>query len=180
MVYTVITLIKIIFFNSVNAVIKILHFSRAHYFLINLYWIFQLPFSPLIPLLPPAITTVLSMSMSPFSFFAQSLHPLTFPHPAVTLDSIFMLYIFFSLKIYSFYPTWPIEWASDDIALAGVAQWFECQSENQRVAHSIPSLGHVPGLQARSPVEGVQEATTHWCFSPFPSPSFHLSLKINK
>ena len=40
--------------------------------------------------------------------------------------------------------------------------------------------GHRPGLQARSPVGGVQEAATHWCFSSslFPSPFF--SLKINK
>ena len=31
--------------------------------------------------------------------------------------------------------------------------------------------GHMPGLQARSPVGGMQETTTHWCFSPsFPSP----------
>ena len=31
-------------------------------------------------------------------------------------------------------------------ALAGVAQWIECQPANQRVAGSIPSLGHMPGL----------------------------------
>ena len=39
--------------------------------------------------------------------------------------------------------------------------WFNSQS------------GHMPGLQAKFPVGGVQEATTHWCFSPsssFPSP----------
>ena len=36
--------------------------------------------------------------------------------------------------------------------------------------------GHMPGLQARSPVGGVQEATTQWRFSP----SFPLSLKVNK
>ena len=34
------------------------------------------------------------------------------------------------------------------------------------------------GLQARFPVGGTQEATTHGCFSPALSPS--LSLKINK
>ena len=38
----------------------------------------------------------------------------------------------------------------------------------------------MPGLQARSPVEGAREATTHWCFSPFVSPSFPFSLEINK
>ena len=46
-------------------------------------------------------------------------------------------------------------------ALAGVAQWIDCQPSNQRAASSIPSLGHMPGLQARSPVGGAQEATTH-------------------
>ena len=40
-------------------------------------------------------------------------------------------------------------------------------------------LGHMPGLQARSPVGGIWEATTHWCFSPSLSPSLLLSLKIN-
>ena len=44
--------------------------------------------------------------------------------------------------------------------------WFNSQS------------GHMPGLQARSPVEGTQEATTHGCFSPSLSPFFSLSLKI--
>ena len=41
------------------------------------------------------------------------------------------------------------------IAPAGVAQWFQCQAANQRVNSLIPSLGHVPGLQARPPVGGV-------------------------
>ena len=47
------------------------------------------------------------------------------------------------------------------MVLAGVAQWIEWWSANERVAGSIPSLGHMPGLQARSPVGGVWEATTH-------------------
>ena len=38
--------------------------------------------------------------------------------------------------------------------LACVAQWTECWPVNQRVAGLIPSLGHMPGLQARSPVGG--------------------------
>ena len=45
--------------------------------------------------------------------------------------------------------------------LAGVAHWSEYQPANQRVASSIPSLGHMPGLWARSPVGGAQGATTH-------------------
>ena len=48
-----------------------------------------------------------------------------------------------------------------DLALAGVAQWIEHGPENQRVAGSIPSSGHMPGLQARSPVGDAWEATTH-------------------
>ena len=51
------------------------------------------------------------------------------------------------------------------IALAGVAQWIECWPVTQRVASSIPSLGHMPGLWARSPVGGAREATTHWYLS---------------
>ena len=47
-----------------------------------------------------------------------------------------------------------------EYALAGVAQWIECQPENQRVASSIPSIGHMHGLRVRSPVGGTQ-ATTH-------------------
>ena len=39
--------------------------------------------------------------------------------------------------------------------------WLSGLSAGQRVPGSIPSLGHMPGLQAGSPVEGVQEATTH-------------------
>ena len=39
------------------------------------------------------------------------------------------------------------------MALAGVAQWIEHWPENQRVAGLIPRSGHMPGLQARSPVE---------------------------
>ena len=41
------------------------------------------------------------------------------------------------------------------IALAGVAQWIECQTENQRVTGLIPNLRHMPGLQARFPVGGM-------------------------
>ena len=51
--------------------------------------------------------------------------------------------------------------------------------------------GHIPGLQARSLVGGVREATkrtsreadvslAHWCFSPSLSPSLPFSLEINK
>ena len=55
--------------------------AYAAAFLKNHYCIlfFTLPFSPLMPAFPPAITTLLSMS--PFFFFAQSLHPSTSPHP---------------------------------------------------------------------------------------------------
>ena len=65
------------------------------------------------------------------------------------------------------------------IVLTGVAQWVEHQPVNQRITGSIPSLGHMPGLQVRSPVGGAQEATTH-CFSPCISPSLPLFLRVNK
>ena len=38
------------------------------------------------------------------------------------------------------------------VPLAGVAQWIECWPMNQWVTGSIPSLGHMPGLQSWSPV----------------------------
>ena len=44
-------------------------------------------------------------------------------------------------------------------SLAGVAQWIECQPVNQRVTGLIPSQGTCLGW-ARSPVQGMQEATT--------------------
>ena len=47
------------------------------------------------------------------------------------------------------------------LALVGVAQWTECWPAKQRVSSLIPSLGHMPGLWARSPVGGAQEATMH-------------------
>ena len=46
-----------------------------------------------------------------------------------------------------------------ETALAGVAQWIERRPANQMVTGWIPS--HMPGLRARSPVGGAQEATTH-------------------
>ena len=62
-------------------------------------------------------------------------------------------------------------------ALAGVAQWLSAGLWTKGSLVDSQS-GHTPGLRARSPVGNVQEATTHWCFSPFLSPSFPCSLKI--
>ena len=64
-------------------------------------------------------------------------------------------------------------------SLAGVAQWIECQAENQRAAHLISNLGHMPGLWTRSPTGGVREATTHYVYLPLLLPSFP-SVKINE
>ena len=47
-------------------------------------------------------------------------------------------------------------------------RWFDSQS------------GHILGLWARSPVGATWEATTHWYFSSYLSPSLPFSLKINK
>ena len=46
-------------------------------------------------------------------------------------------------------------------AVAGVAQWIECPPANQQETSSSPSLGHMLGLWARSPVGGAREETTH-------------------
>ena len=66
-------------------------------------------------------------------------------------------------------------------ALAGVAQWIECQPANQRATSSIPCLRHMAGLRARSPVGGAQAATTHLVFPFLPLflPLFPF-LKLNK
>ena len=64
-------------------------------------------------------------------------------------------------------------------ALAGVAQWIECRPVNQKVAGSIPSLVHIPGLLARSPVGGM-EVQPHIDVSlPLFLPPF-LSLQTNE
>ena len=74
----------------------------------------------------------------------------------------------FSLKIKSFKrnmsPGWcgSVDWTLDWEAKG---RWFNSQS------------GHMPGLQARSPVRGAWEATIHWCYSPSLSPSLPLSKK---
>ena len=52
---------------------------------------------------------------------------------------------------------------------------FKEKPTNQRVVGSLPSVGHMPGSQAGSPVGGVWEATAHWCFSPFLPPSLPFS-----
>ena len=52
----------------------------------------------------------------------------------------------------------------------------ECQPANQRVTGSIPSLGPMSGLWARSPVGSMREATTHCYFCP----SLSLSLPLFK
>ena len=68
------------------------------------------------------------------------------------------------IKIKNFYPGWcsSVNWAQ---AWEPKGHQFDSQSE------------HTPGLQARFPVGGAQEATIHWCFPlSFPPPS----LKMNK
>ena len=96
--------------------------------------------------------------------------------------SWFVLYP--TLLLLSLFSPFLIVWSGSFLklypALAVVAQWIECWSVNQRVAGLIPSLGHMPELQARSPVGGTWEATTHWCFSPSLSPSLPFYLKVNK
>ena len=57
----------------------------------------------------------------------------------------------------------------------GSVDWARCKPKG----HWFNSRsGHMPGLQARSPVGGMWEATTHWCFSPSRPP--FPCLKRNK
>ena len=64
----------------------------------------------------------------------------------------------FFLLLQRIHPGWcgSVDWA---LACKPNGRWFDSQS------------GHMPGLHARSPVDSVREATTHWCFSPFSLPS---------
>ena len=66
-------------------------------------------------------------------------------------------------------------------ALAGVAQWIECQSANQGIAGLIPRQGTCLGCGLGPQCRGVRawEATTHWCFSVSLSLSLPHSRKIN-
>ena len=59
-----------------------------------------------------------------------------------------------------------------------MAQWTEFCPENQRTAVEFPVRAHA-WVVGRVPVGSMQEATTHWCFSPsfsLPCPLF----KVNK
>ena len=60
--------------------------------------------------------------------------------------------------------------------LAGVAKW--APAWDPKVHRFNSQLGNMPGLQARSPVRGMQKATNR-CLSPSLSPSPPLSLRIN-
>ena len=70
-------------------------------------------------------------------------------------------------------------------ALAGVAQWMECQPTNRKVAGLISSQGSCLGC-GPAPQLGARErqliavSLTHRYLSPSLSPSSPLSLKINK
>ena len=61
-------------------------------------------------------------------------------------------------------------------AWCGSVNWAPaCEPEGCRVESQS---GHMPGLHARSPVGGTQEATTYWCFSPsFSLPSSYFKNK---
>ena len=66
-------------------------------------------------------------------------------------------------------------------ALAGVAQWTECRPVNRKVAGLLPSQAHT-GLQARSPVGSMWEATNQWTshLVMFLSLSFSLLSLLSK
>ena len=66
-----------------------------------------------------------------------------------------------------------------DGALAGVAQWTECQPANLRVAGLIRSQGTCLGCRP-GPWEGTCEGQPHTDVSLPLSSSLHLSLKIKK
>ena len=67
------------------------------------------------------------------------------------------------------------QWSPD---WCGSVDWaLACKPKGHRFESQS---GHKPGLRARSPAGGTQEATTHPCISPFLSPSLPLSIQMNK
>ena len=64
-------------------------------------------------------------------------------------------------------------------ALVGVEQKSEHQTVKKRMQIPSPGRTHA-GLQAGSPAQGVQEATTYWYFSPSLFLPFPSLLKIYK
>ena len=74
---------------------------------------------------------------------------------------------------------WLVLFKTIKVAVIGVAQWVGHRSANQKGGQFDSQSGHMPGLQARSPVGDAQEAT-NGCFSLSPSPSLPPFLKINK
>ena len=61
----------------------------------------------------------------------------------------------------------------NDHALAGVAQWTECQPANLKVGGSIPGQGTCLGCEPGPHLEGCERqwidvCITHRCFSPLP------------
>ena len=67
-------------------------------------------------------------------------------------------------------------------ALVVVAQWIEHWPVDWKDHQFDSSSGQMPGLQARSPVGSIREAT-HLCFSLtyfFPSLSLSFPLSLNK
>ena len=76
---------------------------------------------------------------------------------------------------------WPFEasmYLLETSALAGVAQWIECQPENRRIASSIPSQGTHLGCRP-GPQLGAHERQPHIDVSLPLSSSLPLSLEIN-
>ena len=77
-----------------------------------------------------------------------------------------------------------VQWKSS-VALTGVAQWVGCCPTKLKVAGLIPSQGTCLGCGPGPLLEVctrqlVDVSLAHQCFAPSVSPSFPLTLKINK
>ena len=66
--------------------------------------------------------------------------------PILVLMALFLLSLYLKCQV---------------LALAGVAQWTEWPAWEPKGRRFDSESGHMPGLRTRSPVGGVQEATTH-------------------
>ena len=112
-------------------------------------------------------TTKLFWTVTAFYSYEKYMRVSISPYPVFFFNPhlrICLLILFYFFKDFISFPGW-----------CGSLDWVPVCEPKGRQFNS--QSGHMPGLQASSPVGCAQEATTHWCFSPSLSPSVPFSKK---